>query len=441
MARSASAIAAEVEDGVREGLLRPEDPLPPIREAAAAVGIAPGTVASAYRVLGERGITVAQGRRGTRIAPRPPVVTTAGPSAVGAGADLRRRDRRPPGDGVLDLASGNPDPVLLPDLSPFLGGISPRQGYDEPPVLPALGERAEARFRADGVPDGPIAVVHSTMDGVERALRAHLRPSDTVAVEDPCWPRAIDLLRGMGLRLLPMPVDSRGPTVDGLDRALRAGADAVLITTRVQNPTGAVVTAGRRSDLAEVLGAHQDVLCIEDDHTAELSGSPLCSLGGLTARWALIRSSAKAFGPDLRVSVMTGDPTTISRVQGGLELGSGWVSSMLQQVLVACWNDDMASVTAQATEIYARRRAAVQEAFAARGLMAMGRSGLNVWVPVRDEAAAVARAGERGIRISGGARFRLSSPPAVRVTTAAIPAGAVELVADAVASAASERMA
>ncbi|MGW3405800.1 aminotransferase class I/II-fold pyridoxal phosphate-dependent enzyme, partial [Streptomyces zhihengii] len=49
-----------------------------------------------------------------------------------------------------------------------------------------------------------------------------------------------------------------------------------------------------------------------------------------------------------------------------------------------------------------------------------GVSGLNVWVPVRDESATVNGLRTRGWWTAAGTRFRIASPPAVRVTTASL---------------------
>ncbi|MYV71693.1 GntR family transcriptional regulator, partial [Streptomyces sp. SID2131] len=73
--RRASDIAASVERGVGAGALAPGQLLPPMRELAATLGVNPNTVAAAYRTLRERGVIETDGRRGSRVRPRP--ATTA----------------------------------------------------------------------------------------------------------------------------------------------------------------------------------------------------------------------------------------------------------------------------------------------------------------------------------------------------------------------------
>jgi DNA-binding transcriptional MocR family regulator len=58
-------------------------------------------------------------------------------------------------------------------------------------------------------------------------------------------------------------------------------------------------------------------------------------------------------------------------------------------------------------------------------------SGLNLWIPVREEAHVVQSLLERGWVVTAGERFRLQTPPAIRITTAALkPQDAERLARD-----------
>jgi hypothetical protein len=49
-------------------------------------------------------------------------------------------------------------------------------------------------------------------------------------------------------------------------------------------------------------------------------------------------------------------------------------------------------------------------------------SGLNVWIPLREEAAVVNALLQRGWAVNAGERYRIRSGPAIRVTVAALAA-------------------
>ncbi|MGQ5260111.1 aminotransferase class I/II-fold pyridoxal phosphate-dependent enzyme [Micromonospora sp. ZYX-F-536] len=406
---TAVAISASIESGIRTGALPPGTALPPVRALAAELGVSPATVARAYQELRQRGLLATAGRHGTRVRPRPPVAA-------------RRSALRPaPLPGARDLSRGEPDPRLLPPLGPHLAALAteagPSVGYSDAGVLPELATAARARLSADGVPAGELTLTGGALDGIERLLGAHLRPGDAVAVEDPGWANLLDLVAALGLRPIGVPLDDEGPLVAGVAAALAAGARALVVTSRAQNPTGAAVSAARAEALRALLAGRRDLLLIEDDHAAELARVPLNPLAGATPSWAFLRSVSKPFGPDLRLAVLTGDETTVARVTGRTRVGAGWVSTVLQRLVLALWRDPaVAELVERAAESYERRREGLLAALAEHGLTAHGRSGINLWLPVADETSAVTALRDAGWAVAPGALYRIAAPPALRIT-------------------------
>ncbi len=88
------------------------------------------------------------------------------------------------------------------------------------------------------------------------------------------------------------------------------------------------------------------------------------------------------------------------------------------------------STLRRARQAYAHRRSSLVRALARRGIPAQGTTGLNVWVPVPDEAAAVRGLLERGWCVRAGARYRLRSEPAIRITIAELLPDRAERLAD-----------
>jgi DNA-binding transcriptional MocR family regulator len=176
--------------------------------------------------------------------------------------------------------------------------------------------------------------------------------------------------------------------------------------------------AERMATLQRVIERHPDVLLIEDDHAALVSGAPFSTLmTGASRHWAVIRSTSKVLHPDIRLAVATGDETTIARVEGRQALGPRWVSHLLQALVFQLLADPSFAETAgRAREVYRSRREALIAALADRGVPAHGRSGLNVWVPVREESRAVGALLEAGWLVMAGERFRINTAPGVRIT-------------------------
>ncbi|GAA1812107.1 aminotransferase class I/II-fold pyridoxal phosphate-dependent enzyme [Planosporangium flavigriseum] len=404
---------------MRDGGLVAGAALPPVRGLAATLGVSPATVAAAYRTLRERGVIETAGRAGTRVRARPAL-------------QPRQARRLPVPPGAIDLSKGEPDPRLLPSLRGALRRIDGDPvGYASAGPLPELLDLARERLAPVKAP--ALTITSGALDGIERALAAHLRPGDRVAVEDPGWANLLDLIAALGLTPVPVPVDDDGPTEAGLAAALAGGVRAVIVTARAQNPTGAAVSRGRAAELRALLRRHRDVLVVEDDHAAELSPVPLHPLAGATGSWAFVRSVSKPYGPDLRLAVIAGDETTIARVDGRLRLGAGWVSTVLQRLVLDLWRDpSVPPLVRAAAESYAARREALLAALRSRGLSAHGRTGINVWVPVADETGAVARLRDDGYAVAPGALYRIAAPPGLRITVSPLDPARIEPLADAV---------
>ena len=417
-AANAAQLVESVEAGVADGALSPGQRLPSVRRLALELGLSPGTVAAGLAELRRRGVVQTELRRGARIGSAPPIGGPRAPLPV------------PP--GARDLSRGNPDPALLPDLRDALTRPqAPARLYGEPAVSPELAALASRQLRADGIPGDALCVVSGALDGIERVLEAHLRAGDRVAVENPGYAALYDLLRAHGLLLEAVAVDERGMRPAELQRALARGARAVVITPRGQNPTGALLDAGRARELRAVLAGVPRTLVIEDDHLGLLAGSKLHTTVTGAQRWAATRSVSKALGPDLRLAVLAGDAQTVARVQGRQQCGPGWVSHILQSLVLCLWSDArVRSLVKQANAIYAGRRHELLRRLRAHGVGATGASGLNVWVPVTDETGVVGALLQRGWVVAPGAPYRLApTGPAVRVTIATLTAPEAERLA------------
>jgi DNA-binding transcriptional MocR family regulator len=411
-ASSAAELVNAVEAGVASGALVPGQRLPSVRRLAADAGLSPVTVAAGLAELRRRGVVLSEPRRATRIGPRPPIGSPRAPLPVPAGA--------------RDLSRGNPDPALLPDLARALARCElPTRLYGQPHALPELLTLAREQLRSDGVPGQELCVVSGAMDAIERVVQAHLRPGDRVAVENPGYAALYDVLRAHGLVLEPVALDDRGMLADELQRALGRGAVAAIITPRGQNPTGAALDPARARELGAVLARFPSTLLIEDDHLGPVAGTRLHSVlstGPQPEHWAATRSVAKALGPDLRLAVLAGDPHTIARVRGRQQCGPGWVSHILQTLVLGLWSDPhVRALVARAGATYSQRREHLLACLAREGVHAHGASGLNVWVPVHEEAGAVGALMQRGWVLAPGAPYRLPGAGAgVRVTTATL---------------------
>ncbi|WP_427917381.1 aminotransferase class I/II-fold pyridoxal phosphate-dependent enzyme [Streptomyces sp. cg40] len=409
---TAAEIAGSVRDQVASGELAPRTSLPPVRTLAAELGVNRNTVALAYRRLVEAGVAETRGRGGTVVAAVPHLAR----EGVGVDADC------------VDLAGGNPDPRLLPDIL-----AATRRGDYSPPLYgaPAVDAGLEAWAGADFAEDidHPFRtlVTHGAVDATERLLNAHLTRGDLVAIEDPCFLASIGTLRLNGYRTAPVGVDGAGMRPDALRAALEAGARAVVCTPRAHNPTGASLTEERAADLRAILAEHPQVLVIEDDHFSAVSARPYHRITPpSSSRWALVRSVSKFLGPDLRLALVAADAETAARLEARLSAGTTWVSRLLQHVTRELLLDPRVhELHERARELYAQRSGLLVERLHAQGIEVPHRpDGLNVWVQLDvDARAAVAALAQRGWAVRPGYLFApdpAAHQGAIRVTSSTV---------------------
>jgi DNA-binding transcriptional MocR family regulator len=415
-------LVAQIEQLVRDGRISPEALLPPVRELASAVGVSPGTVAAAYQSLRRQGVVSTDRRRGTRV---------LAPSGQQEYADL------PTPPGAVDLQAANPDPRLLPDLHRIFAGIrASSESYGGSHLDRDLIEQMGANFEADGIETSCLLVTSGATAAIYRSLRACLKPGDKVAVEDPGFNEHHAIVRGLSMIPVPVGMDDEGLLPEQLSVALRSGAKAIILTPRFQSPTGAALSRARASQLRGVLSHHPEVAVLLDDYGSLLSEEKYQDcLGKGRSRWLVVRSLNKPVSPDLRVAVAAADAEIANRLQREQWLADGWVSSYLQRAAAAALaSRSVQALLSRARQAYSRRRTELLKALAERGIEARGATGLNVWVPVADEALAVRGLLERGWCVRAGARYRLRSPPAIRITVAQLLSEQTAPLADALRS-------
>jgi len=320
---SAVPIYLQIAQQVRQSILDGDPPtgarLPPERRLAKLLGVNRTTVVNAYRELAADGLVSGQVGRGTIViygAPEPDAAASipAGwprqeangdhPSGYFPEAGRTRstpipwaqlftsttdvmddpllRDAmtvsaRP---DVIRLATGIPSPELYPidDIRAIfdeaLGNAgqtllqhTPTEGY--PPLRDELARWMERAASAAGAPaavdPAHIVVVAGSQQGLYLLARTLIDPGDLVVVESPTYLGAAQVFRAAGARLLTIPVDQDGMQVDLLQEVLPRRRPKLIYTLPTfQNPSGAVLSMGRRLRLLD-LAARYQIPVVEDD--------------------------------------------------------------------------------------------------------------------------------------------------------------------------------
>lgn len=405
---SPTGIAAAVGRRIRNGELAAGTRLPTVRDIATQLRVSPGTVAGAWHALSESGLITSRGRAGTFVLEQNTSWLPPRYRDLADGAQVPYR---------LDLSSGTPDPHQLPTVGPAFARLGRRtsgavtSSYLGQPVLPLLEKRLRAAW-----PSTPeeITVVDGALDGLTRVLDILVGVGSRVGVENPCFPPFLDLIDVLGAQPVPVTIDDHGATPTGITAALDAGCDVLILQPRAQNPTGATMTAERIRDITQAIMSHprgRDIVIIEDDHCGAICSTADLSLGAHLPHQVIhIHSYSKSHGPDLRIAAVGGPRRIIQPLVARRMLGPGWTSRILQTVLLELLNDRATQDhVAAARANYARRRREIHKALTSHGVNTLHGEGLNMWIPVTSERAAMVFLAAQGIRVAPGDPFTTGS--------------------------------
>lgn len=277
---------------IAEGVLRPGERLPSVRQTCLAQSLAPVTVTRAYHLLEARGLIEARPKSGYFVRAR-------------LGAPLPEPAMSPPADrstalevsdfifeilesvkdpGVFPLGSSFPSPHLFPlaqlgrHLASAARRLTPRATItDLPPGNEELRRQLSLRYLAQGAQVSPqeIVITSGAMEGLNLCLQTLTRPGDTIAVEAPAFYAGLQASERLGLRVVEIPTHPReGVSLEALAQALdKHPIRACLFMLNFSNPTGALVPDDHKRALLALLEQHQIPL-IEDDVYGELHFAP-----------------------------------------------------------------------------------------------------------------------------------------------------------------------
>lgn len=286
------ALAADVEESIRTGVLRPGDRVPSVRHTSASRGVSASTVFQAYYLLEARGLIRARERSGyyvaglgdgtARLPPEPDL--SSQPVDASIAVDVSDRvfeilDASKTRE-VVPLGSAFPSPLLFPlarlgqSLAASAKALDPWATVaDLTPGNVDLRRQIAQRYLADGlqVHTDEIVITDGALEALNLCLGAVTRPGDAVIVESPTFYGALQALERLGLQAIEVPTHPReGVDLAALAHAIERHAPAACwLMTTFQNPLGSLMPAPKKQALVALLAQH-GIPLIEDDVYAEL---------------------------------------------------------------------------------------------------------------------------------------------------------------------------
>ncbi|BEV72116.1 PLP-dependent aminotransferase family protein [Paludibacterium sp. THUN1379] len=320
-------IAEAIRHDIRAGRLQAGEVLPPQRLLADLLGIHLSTVTRAYGLAEQRGLIVGQGRRGTVVRDR----------VLASGLFAPQRDLT---DERIDLSSNVPAQDLRDrTVEKMLMAMLQEQGAEAWMRYCTASEWLDAQADvADwlglcGLDTGQFAILLCA--GAQHALDQALAMAHggrDVAVECLTYPGVQALAAMRGLQLHGLAMDAEGVRPDSLDTVAQRGVRVAIVSSNLQNPTGATMGLARRLALVEV-ARRRGVTLIEEDVYGLLTATRLPPLAMLAPERTLyLTSLSKTVAPGLRLGMLAAPPTLAPRAEDALHL-TGWQLSPLMLAL------------------------------------------------------------------------------------------------------------
>jgi GntR family transcriptional regulator/MocR family aminotransferase len=439
-------IARSLAADIRRGRLRPGDRLPGSRPLAESLQVHRNTVLAALAELTAEGWIETTPGRGTFVARS--IVNSSGipfsrrlgvRTHVPANVPFALPDPpvayRPPDlpRGTLNLSNGAPDVRLVPARA--IGRAYRRVlglrgaellAYGEPEGHAGLRKALASMLTSTrGLPAGPddVLVTRGSQMALTLAVRAILRPGDTVAVEEFGYRPAWEAFRAAGANVVPVGIDGDGIDIDALKRLVsRTTLRAVYVTPHHQYPTTVTLKAARRLALLALARAGR-IAIIEDDYDHEFhyDGRPVLPLASADHAGLVvyIGTLSKVLAPGLRIGYLVAPPAVLRNavaIRSLLDIQGDLATEAAVATLIE--DGELQRHVARVRRVYANRREilanSLKRVFGDGMEFTLAPGGMALWVRMRmavDVDAWARRSVQHGVSWYTGRRYAFDGQP------------------------------
>jgi DNA-binding transcriptional MocR family regulator len=323
-------LADLIEQEIENGLLQPQDKIPPMRDLAEHLSINYSTASRAYSEAKKRGLI--------------DTVTGAGTFAKGKVPAIK------PGLAPYELTMNmviEPEiPTLVEEIKDVMlstisqGDLYKMLRYQEYGGSLQAKEAVIRRLLAHLPPVTPEKVVLS--QGVHIILTALMTllcsDKQVVCVDSLTYPGIKSIAAQLGKRLHAIERDHSGPTASSFENACRTHDVAALyINPTMHNPTCTTIPRSRREALADV-ALRYSVNIIEDEVYAPLAGNSLPAFAALAPELTYYVSSlSKCFGPGVRFGYVACPTSRKAEFTNGVLRSLNVMSVPLIEMVVINW--------------------------------------------------------------------------------------------------------
>lgn len=326
---------------IADGLLAPGDRIPAARALAKELGLARGTIDTAYSLLTAEGYIQARGQAGTVVAP--------GINARVSSSLAERSFSSTASSAIRHKAQVLPFQMALPALDAFprkiwsqIGARCVRATQIHDMANPSVYGLESLRIAiatylqvARGITCSPdqVFITSGYRNSLSLITHALLKPGDRVLVEDPGYLPTRQLLAHLQIEVAPVPVDQDGMRVE---QGVNKGARAAVVTPAHQSPLSVSLSLPRRLELLE-WATRQQAWIVEDDYDGEYRyiSRPLPALKSLDREGRVLYCGtfSKVLFPGIRLAYVVVPEAQVERFEHVSETFLGGCPELTQAIV------------------------------------------------------------------------------------------------------------
>jgi len=178
-----------------------------------------------------------------------------------------------------------------------------------------------------------VLLTAGAQHGLWVAVNALTKPGDLICCESLCYPGVASVVLSLGRRVRGVRQDQEGMEPGSLRDICREEKPAMVICIATcQNPTTAVMSEGRRREIAEIARA-QDFILLDDDLYGFLAPTPIAPLATFAPeRTVYLTSLSKSVASTIRLGYIHCPPEWLARMTASVRTSVWMVSPLAAQI-------------------------------------------------------------------------------------------------------------
>lgn len=187
-----------------------------------------------------------------------------------------------------------------------------------------------------------IIVTSGSQQALDLIARTFVKAEDTVLMETPTFPGAIDTFLNQGCDIHAIPIEAGGINIDYLEEMIRKYSPKMLyLTPNINNPTG-VITPNEKREMIVQICKTNNIMVIEDDPWSEFIEDKhainLLKSYDEDGHVILVKGFSKLIGPGFRIGAIYTHGSILNRLitaKSSADLGSPLLTQRLLSEIIS----------------------------------------------------------------------------------------------------------